>query len=152
MTSAVDYNNLVGDWESEVSRKYLCPCYEEVIRETKRFYLEMKTTCDWNGVNPGNIGGAFTGTPGNKSRAPSPYSAPCDEDTLSHSPLKYNRTIPGRKIKYCSKCVRHRNSPKKGRWNTTHYSAEHTGKPAGDNDNDASPLVEDIGQDSPSLL
>ena len=42
-------------------------------------------------------------------------------------------------MKYCAKCTRFKNSDKKGRWNTSHYTHEHTGRRAGstNNDNDA---------------
>ena len=42
-------------------------------------------------------------------------------------------------MKYCAKCTRFKNSDKKGRWNTSHYNHEHTGRRAGstNNDNDA---------------
>ena len=111
----------------------------------------MKTVCDWNKVSPSNGDGVFTGTSGSESRTPSPYSAPCNKDKVSHPPLKYECTIRGRNLKYCSKCMRHMNSPKKGQLNTTHYSDEHTGKPAEDKYYDTSPPVANFAQDFASL-
>ena len=112
----------------------------------------MKTTGDWNGIIPGNGDRSFTGTPGDEPSTPSPYITTCEKDKVYHPPLRYERTICGMKLNYCSKCVRHRNSSKKGRWNTTHYSDEHTCRPVEDKDTDISTPVSNSAQDyfSPS--
>lgn len=131
-SSVKDFNDQVELME-RMSRgsRGVTRSYKEILDEVKEHYSDIQARNLWVGVTPLDQGeSSFVANDGNSNPAPSesPYSAPCDADKVSSSPLRYERVIHGKKMKYCGNCTRNRGSKKLGRWNTTHFTDEHTGR------------------------
>ena len=120
--------------------------YEKFLREALAHYKALSHENKWN--HPGQDGAVFNADGTKKyhqdrntgrNDGPSPYCAPTQADKVKNDPECFRRQIKGKEMEHCAKCTRFKNSDKKGRWNTSHYTHEHTGRHAGstNNDNDA---------------
>ena len=154
-TSVSDFNELVNHWAKDVAiNPNSRPDYSSILNEVHGFYKSILAEGDWNGLKDGVGGSAFFGDNANKSGStPYLFGAPTDEDKIKDSPLCYQRTIKGRPMKFCGKCIRSKLTKKLGRWNTTHFTHEHTGKrptESANNVTDSSDAPDDSTPDSSS--
>ena len=63
-----------------------------------------------------------------RKRKQEQWKAPIQAEQVSSTPPRYCRTINSTQLKWCDKCY-NRKTKEKGRWNTTHFSDGHKGKP-----------------------
>jgi hypothetical protein len=128
-TSVAEFNDLVSHWAKDVAiNPAVRPDYSAILNEVHGFYKSIIAEGDWNGIKEAEESAFFGGNGNRKNSGPYLFGPPTDEDKVSDSPLCYQRTIKGRTMKFCGKCVRNKLTKKLGRWNTTHFTHEHTGK------------------------
>lgn len=102
------------------------PSYLEVLNRVVDHYRSMCISGKWLGTNASEHGSTFKAGTENKSE----WRPPTNEDKISNDPVRYQRTIKGKQMSWCTKCFDKRMG-KKG----THFTDSHTGRPPSDNDN-----------------
>ena len=122
--SVPDFLIFVSHWEQNLYHvdPHELPSYREFLASMKKKYTTMCIANKWTGVK--EQGSVFNAAKKTDDGAPNIWRNPSDLDKISSSPLRYQREIKGRIMKYCEKCFRH-GTREKGRWNTTHFTDEH---------------------------
>ena len=145
-TSVPEFNDFVAHWMRDTTRmSSKRPTHQDILSEVEDYYRRLLASGEWLGVNKAETPSGFiskdkNGPPRDTSdsnpRPKGKYSKPTDQDKTSDDPKRFARTINGRDYKWCSKCWNRPSQWNKlteaiqGRWSTTHFTDEHTGKPS----------------------
>jgi hypothetical protein len=132
-TSVQEYNDIISHMEKDARiNPYKKRTYEELLRESLLHYKSLSQDNKWNHTK--DTGAAFNADDGRNRNngsssfpSTSPYCAPTTADRIKSDPECFERIIKDKTMKYCGKCTRFKGSNKKGRWNTSHFTHEHTG-------------------------
>ena len=143
-TSVDDFNALFGLWkrtlELEGKKK---PHYSEILAKASTWYRNLKIAGDWNIADVRTSDAAFvagtsedivcyecgqkghkrTTCPSLKQKRAALTTGPTSKDKpISTAPLRYEKMIGGKLLKWCAVCGGRRGT---GKWNETHYTDEH---------------------------
>jgi hypothetical protein len=142
-TSVPEFNEFVAHWGRDLSRKgAVKPDFMEILTEVEDFYKRLLLSGEWCGTKTPQDEAAFigersqdhSGQQDNRGAQKSLFHRPTEDDRIRGScPPRYVREIKGKKMKWCDLCSvksRFTGKTRLGRWNTTHFTDEHTGKPA----------------------
>jgi hypothetical protein len=141
-TSVPEFNEFVAHWSRDLSRKgAVKPDFLEILTEVEDFYKRLLLSGEWCGTKTPQDEAVFVGErqqSGNNDERNSPnkslFHRPTEDERVPGScPPRYVRVIKGKQMKWCELCSvksRFTGKTRLGRWNTTHFTHEHTGKPA----------------------
>jgi hypothetical protein len=142
-TSVPEFNEFVAHWSRDLSRRgAVRPDFLAILNEVEDYYKRLLLSGEWCGTNKQSDEAVFVGEkssghnqgpPGQAGFQKGLYCKPTEADRVPNSnPPCYQRVIKDRTMKYCETCVlvsRFNGKERKGRWNTSHFTHEHTGKP-----------------------
>jgi hypothetical protein len=144
-TSVPEFNEFVAHWSRDLSRKgAVKPDFLEILTEVEDFYKRLLLSGEWCGTKTPQDEAVFVGertrdqqtgnNDANGGTNKSLFHRPTEEERVPGScPPRYVRMIKGKQMKWCELCTvksRFTGKTRLGRWNTTHFTHEHTGKPA----------------------
>ena len=150
-SSVEDFNSMFALWKRTIELEGKPkPHYTEILSKASTWYRNLKIAGDWNVQDVRTSDAAFVAGPSNevvcyecgqkghkrpncpafKQKKVALTTGPTSRDQpISRNPLRYEKTIGGKLLKWCGLCGGRRGT---GKWNDTHFTDEHvTGGPGG---------------------
>ncbi len=131
-TSVSDFNSMISQWRNTILMGTASmPTYQEIIQKAQSFYHSLNGLGDWTASD--NQGSVFKAdSAGSRSgdresdRPLSPWlEPPTPQMKVCDNPLRYEKTLGGGKVFWCSKCGR---GKRQGKWTKSHYTDTHLGR------------------------
>ena len=121
--SVPEFLTFITHWETSLNfvPSFQQPSYKDFLTKVKEKYTNMCVQNAWTGVK---AQGSVFSSKGNSNDPSNIWRNPTDLDKISSSPVRYQREIKGKMMRFCEKCFR-RGTRERGRWNTTHFTDEH---------------------------
>ncbi len=142
-TSVEDFNAMFSLWKRTIELEGKAkPHYSEILNKASVWYRNLKIAGDWNIQDVRTSDAAFvvgssdvtcykcgqkghkrTSCPQLKQRRLELTAGPTSRDRpISRNPLRYEKKIGGKLLKWCGTCGGRRGT---GKWNETHFTDEH---------------------------